>query len=663
MQRRDVYMNHKQQQIFYANARDVRLLAARRFGKTDGSIGPRIYTVSMSMPRGTNLWLGNSRKQLYTRTVPGTIAAIERFFGLREGEHFGWGRPPRWVPKPILQPKTWDNVIWFANGSIWQLISLAVSGSANSITANSIVADECKFMSKSKIDGEVMPALSGITHPLADPAFSESNPLYKSTFFASDASLTAKGNWLEKEEDKLDLELTDGIFKGKTYRDIQNELTHYADRVIYFNELLRNAKATGREVMVVRPEKRAAIQALAAQAIAHEGPFKIIPRNWKNINKSFVDMLINYKLIDPNDAEMLFNHEYLITPDEHFELSMLRNSKKYARHINDLRCNAFAFYRASTFDNIDLIGADYIVKMKRDLPPVVFAISIGNMKAVKSNDGFYSNLDIEHVHGYIPDDCPAIENAMHLRIASTVSGGCKIDTEYETPDFRELQEVKDCTLDGDVIENQPLFIAFDFNANINWVVAGQLYKRDGVDALNVVSSMFVKNERKLRELLQDWNKYYTPHRSHCKEVFFFYDSTAKFKVYAVQSEDYKDTIIADLTKYGWTVHPIDMGSPMQHEQKYKEINECLAGAAYPAVRFNRDNNEALIVALQTAEVSIGYKGFRKDKSGEKLSEEADDAVRLEYRTDGTDAFDTLLIGVKRFLYRMSGMCFPSGTCT
>ena len=60
--------------------------------------------------------------------------------------------------------------------------------------------------------------------------------------------------------------------------------------------------------------------------------------------------------------------------------------------------------------------------------------------------------------------------------------------------------------------------------------------------------MFVKNERKLRELLQDWNKYYTPHRSHCKEVFFFYDSTAKFKVYAVQSEDYKDSIIADLTK-------------------------------------------------------------------------------------------------------------------
>ena len=126
MKRRDVYMNRVQQRIYYSRARDVRTLASRRFGKTDGVIAPRIYDVSMSMARGTNLWLGNSRKQLYTRTVPGTIAAIERFFGLREGVHFGWGKPPSWVPSPILKPKSWDNVVWFANGSIWQLISMVI---------------------------------------------------------------------------------------------------------------------------------------------------------------------------------------------------------------------------------------------------------------------------------------------------------------------------------------------------------------------------------------------------------------------------------------------------------------------------------------------------------------------------------------------------------
>ena len=53
-----------------------------------------------------------------------------------------------------------------------------------------------------------------------------------------------------------------------------------------------------------------------------------------------------------------------------------------------------------------------------------------------------------------------------------------------------------------------------------------------------------------------------------------------------------------------------------------------------------------------------YKGFLKCKSGEKLSENADDAVRLEFRTDGTDAFDTLVLGVKFHLTNLSGMCAP-----
>ncbi len=661
MQRRDVYLNHKQQQLYYTQAKDVRLLAARRFGKTDGSIAPRIYAVTQSMPRATNLWLGNSRKQLYTRTVPGTIAALERVFRINEGTHFGWGKPPRWVPSPIIKPKSWDNVIWFANGTIWQLISLAVSGSANSITANSIIADECKFMSKAKIDGEVMPALSGITHPFGDLSFSDANPLYKSTFFASDASLTAKGNWLEKEEEKLDIKIESGPFSGKTYRDIQDELFAYADRCIYFNELLRNAKLTKHQIHVVRPYVRDAIRSKAESIMNHKGPFKVLPNYGHRINKAYLDQCINYKLITADEAELLFNYEYLITPEEHFELAQLRNSNKYKEHILDLRRNSFIFMRASTLDNVDIVGENYIARMKRDLPPIVFAISILNMKQAKSNDGFYSNLDIENVHGYIPDDCPAIESAMTIKTASTVHGGQQIDISYETPDFAELQKVKDCTLDGDVVGSLPLYISMDYNANINWVVTGQLYRRDNQECLNVLSSMFVKNERKLKELMADWHHYYKPKMKHSREVVYFYDSTAKFRGYAVEGmEDFKDVVINELIRYGWNVRAVDMGSPMAHEMKYKDINESLAGLAYPAIRFNRDNNEALIVAMQTAEVSIGYKGFRKNKSGEKLSEDADDAVRLEYRTDGTDAFDSLYNGVRYHLTAMSGMCLPLG---
>ena len=62
--------------------------------------------------------------------------------------------------------------------------------------------------------------------------------------------------------------------------------------------------------------------------------------------------------------------------------------------------------------------------------------------------------------------------------------------------------------------------------------------------------------------------------------------------------------------------------------------------------FNRQNNDDLILAIQSAGVTRGRNGFKKDKGGEKLAETEEDL--LEHRTDGTDAFDTLYIGCEKF---------------
>ncbi|RRD02435.1 hypothetical protein [Prevotella sp. OH937_COT-195] len=65
--------------------------------------------------------------------------------------------------------------------------------------------------------------------------------------------------------------------------------------------------------------------------------------------------------------------------------------------------------------------------------------------------------------------------------------------------------------------------------------------------------------------------------------------------------------------------------------------------------FSRSNNPSLILAIQSAGVSRGRNGFRKDKSGEKLTESEEDL--LEHRTVGSDAFDTLYIGCEKFPVR------------
>ena len=659
---RDVYMNRVQQRIFYAGARDLRVVAARRFGKTDGVLGPRIWAVAQSLPQGAGGFLGTSRKQLFGRTVPGVIAALERFYGFKEGVHFGWGKPPKGTPPCIIRPKSYENSMWFANGHLMHTLSLATIGSANGMTLCYVDADECKFLPKKKIDEEVMPANSGIVHPLGDKRFTEENPYYKSTCFVSDASLSSRSNWLAKEESVLDQKIEGGEFDGKPYREIQTELDRYADRVMYFNELLRSAKRSGHRVQVVSAETRERIRAVAAAIEAREGQFRIIPRQYQVDNKHTIEMLLSYKLIADDDAELLYDYKYLMTQDEQFEMMAIRGSKKYQKHIDALRRNCFYFVRASSLDNIDILGEDYIRRMKRDLPPLVFLVSVLNLKPGRTGEGFYYNYDPD-IHCYTDDDCPAIDKSYIIKEGKQIVGGTAYKTEYETPDFGYLADVDDCTLDGDCRDDEPLQIAFDAGKIVNWIVTGQMYPRDGHETLNVISSMFVKDGEMLQHLIRKWDHYYAPHKRKNADVIFYYDHTFLFKPTGVYINDIKDTIIGELRKYGWNVIAVPIGQTWAHHVRYKDENEGLAGLSYPQVRFNAQNNEALCIAIENCGTKLAYgrenSRVTKDKAGEKLATDSErktaGATPEELRTDGTDAFDTLYIGVRH--YRNGGSSF------
>ena len=164
--------------------------------------------------------------------------------------------------------------------------------------------------------------------------------------------------------------------------------------------------------------------------------------------------------------------------------------------------------------------------------------------------------------------------------------------------------------------------------------------------LRILKSFFVKYERKLVELVADFCKYYRNHKH--KEVIFYYDSTALSSNYAVNDEDFRWVIINAFKKQGWLVRDTNtyIGKPMHHADKQLLINRMLAGRARLHILFNRENNEDLLISIQTAGV---YNG-NKDKRGEKLAETEED--KLESRTDGSDAFDTLAIGCERLPVNM-----------
>lgn len=282
--------------------------------------------------------------------------------------------------------------------------------------------------------------------------------------------------------------------------------------------------------------------------------------------------------------------------------------------LSFLRSKCLLYKEYTSIQNLVLLGEEFIRRAKRDLPPLTFATSIMCKRIEISTDGFYGGMR-EDVNLYTAPN----ENVLNLEA------------------LNDGAIPNDCRQDSDLDAQLPLIIAFDANANINWLVCGQVGK-DG--KLRVLKSFFVKYERKIPELLDDFNDYYRYHRR--RQVVFYYDATFVGNSYGTHSESFYRMIITGLRRKGWNVKSKYIGKPMNHILKNDLINRMFRGRAHHLVLINRDNNPDLLISITSA----GVKNGQKDKSGEKLAETEED--KLESRTDGSDAFDTLCIGVERF---------------
>ena len=297
--------------------------------------------------------------------------------------------------------------------------------------------------------------------------------------------------------------------------------------------------------------------------------------------------------------------------------------KSYLRtldtNLNKMRSVAVYYKEYSSIENLQLLGENYIKQMKRDLTPKTFQTSILCQRIGIAKDGFYSSM--REGHKYNASDFEYLDSLGY--------------------DF--APEAMDCRADKDINPLAPICIGMDYNANINWIVAGQPEGR----RLNIIKSFYVKFERKIPALIEEFCNYYAHHQN--KTVVYYYDTTALGANYAVNEQDFHWVVCHEFEKRGWQVEDVYLGNPMRHDEKYLLINQGFAGKQRLMPFFNRQNNDDLILAIQTAGVVRGRNGFRKDKGGEKLDETEENL--LEHRTDGTDAFDTLYIGTEKFPHR------------
>ena len=526
-ERKRVYFNKPQRLTQLIGANTTVIVAGRRTGKTDSIAAPFVLRNMQRMPGSTGGIVVPTFKHGLTNTIPGLLAAWKRW-GFIEGIHYVVGRkPPKSFRQPIIDPKDYEHVISFYNGSVAVIISQDRPGSSNSLTLSWLLVDEAKFIDYAKLKDETLPANGGIKSHFGKHSFNHS------IMILSDMPQTQKGSWFLHYRDKMD------------------------------PELIRTIEATVYEIW--RTKER--IRALNASG-------KPVPPYLKG---------------------------YL---------------RRLDRDLNKMRSIAVYYREYSSIENLQLLGENYIKQMKRDLTPLTFQTSILCQRIGIAKDGFYSSM--REGHKYDANDNQYLDTLGY-------------DYDFSTLDARA---------DKDVDPDAPICIGMDYNANINWIVAGQPRDR----RLNVIKSFYVKFDRKIPALVEDFCRYYASHRN--KTVVYYYDATALGSNYAVNDQDFHYNVVKEFERHGWRIESVYLGNPMHHDEKYLLINNAFAGKQRLMPFFNRSNNEDLILAIQSAGVSNGRNGFRKDKSGEKLAESEEDL--LEHRTDGTDAFDTLYIGAEKF---------------
>lgn len=288
-----------------------------------------------------------------------------------------------------------------------------------------------------------------------------------------------------------------------------------------------------------------------------------------------------------------------------------RKMKEYRTMIRQFRSAATYFAEYDVFWNLEILGERYIADKKRELTPHSFMRQIGNRRPGRVENGFYSALNINHYY----------EKSNHSYL--------------HTLDYEDVPH--DCRADGDLDPSKYLVIANDYNSAINWLVVGQVYARE----LRTVNKFYVKTPRKLKDVVEEFCDYYDPFPR--KEVVYYYDTTATPES-AATDETFADIVIKLLRKRGWKVKAINIGQPMKHHKKHLMIDRALKGdPEFRMPTFNKDNTYELLVAMENAGVRVNKNGFEKDKSAEKKPDS--ELEPDQYKTHGTDAWDTMFIGV------------------
>ena len=357
--------------------------------------------------------------------------------------------------------------------------------------------------------------------------------------------------------------------------------------------------------------------------------------------------------------QMLSELRYLEKTDPRLA-AQLAQSDLYLKQLHKLRVASSAFFQYSSAENAELLGGEAWLRMQqRSLTDLQYRLTILGQPRGNASDGFYCNFS--DINLYESADCEGVIQDKYTKVVNNKQAldaqNWPTSVSYETLQFDELErDGQDCTLDLDVDYQSPLCISIDAGAQTNFLLVAQTRMYQGKPSVMFLKEFWVQAPVRLLGLVKLFAEYYRPYlrRNRNKQggaqVIFYYTPTVKqggATAYAVEgSEDsrFDRVVIRELENYGFTVCAAEF--PIwRSERRYQAINDMFSFVQTPSIYINREANrcENLQAALSCTAV---LPGFKKDKHLEKYASEQGVAGPRATRTDITDAFDDMVIGIK-----------------
>jgi len=303
----------------------------------------------------------------------------------------------------------------------------------------------------------------------------------------------------------------------------------------------------------------------------------------------------------------------------------------YEKELSKIRKGTTFYSEASTLENIDVLGAEYVKRLKRNLPEFIFRTSVLNERPGKVENTFYPDLADKHFYN-------AIDYSFVDGLAENMYGKGKMH---------------DCRKDLDLDRSQPVEIALDVGGRINTLAAGQEIAR----MLKVINGLDVvlPGKNRMKHLAVEFDTYYKYYYK--KEVIIYYDHT-HIASNSVSDKNPLDEFCDELEAKGWAVTRYFVGVTPSYRNRYMLWGLLLNGqpiseSEFYTVMFNKENTTVMRTAMECTKIALGGKtGFEKDKRMEK-----DEKANQQEAPHYTDAVDLLVYGmIKR---RRQGVDYSS----